>query len=86
MRSQTSSLHLDAARAAAWVGLSASTLAKLRLKGTGPAYLKLGRRVVYRIDDLEDWIQAHRCKSTSEYSERVQREILPAHANGGPRS
>ena len=30
------------------LGLSASTLAKMRLYGTGPAYSKLGRRVVHR--------------------------------------
>jgi hypothetical protein len=39
--------------AAKFVGLSESTLAKLRLNGNGPAYCKLGRRVVYRPIDLE---------------------------------
>jgi predicted DNA-binding transcriptional regulator AlpA len=58
---------LDAQNAAKWVGLSASTLAKLRLTGNGPAYSKLGRRVVYRIDDLDKWIASHRHRSTSEY-------------------
>jgi hypothetical protein len=33
--------------AARFVGLSESTLAKLRLNGNGPVYCKLGRRVVY---------------------------------------
>src|SRR3954463_10113913 len=39
--------------AARYVGLSESTLAKLRLNGNGPVYCKLGRRVVYRPADLE---------------------------------
>jgi predicted DNA-binding transcriptional regulator AlpA len=61
---------LDAQKAADWTGLSTSTLAKLRLSGNGPTYAKLGRRVVYRIDDLEAWIEAHRFKSTSEYGSK----------------
>jgi predicted DNA-binding transcriptional regulator AlpA len=61
---------LDAQKAAAWTGLSTSTLAKLRLSGNGPTYAKLGRRVVYRIDDLQAWIEAHRFKSTSEYGSK----------------
>jgi hypothetical protein len=60
-------LVLDAHNAAAQLDLSVSTLAKMRLFGTGPAYSKLGRRVVYRMEDLEGWIEANRFKSTSEY-------------------
>jgi len=56
--------------AAKRVGLSASTLAKLRLKGAGPAFSKLGRRVVYRQQDLDEWILANRHPSTSEYERR----------------
>jgi integrase len=44
--------------AARFVGLSESTLAKLRLNGNGPVYCKLGRRVVYRPADLEQWLQS----------------------------
>lgn len=52
----------DAAR---YLGLSASTLAKLRMNGTGPSFSKLGRRVVvYRISDLDDWIARNRRIST----------------------
>ena len=67
MDTTTPPLVLDAENAANRLGLSTSTLAKLRLTGNGPAYSKLGRRVVYRVDDLEDWVLAHRHKSTSEY-------------------
>ena len=41
--------------AAEFLGLSARTLEKHRTYGTGPAYRKLGGRVVYAIDDLEAW-------------------------------
>lgn len=61
-------LVLDANDVAAQLGLSVSTLAKMRLYGTGPAYSKLGRRVVYRPADLDSWIEANRFNSTSEYT------------------
>ena len=51
--------------AAKYVGLSVSTLAKLRMAGQGPTFAKLGRRVVvYRLDDLDDWLTRSRRKST----------------------
>ena len=36
--------------------LRRSTLAKLASQGTGPPYLKIGRRVVYRTKDLLNWL------------------------------
>ncbi|MGO8567023.1 DNA-binding protein [Rhizobium ruizarguesonis] len=46
-------------------GLSSSTLAKLRLTGGGPHYIKLGRTVVYDPADVEAWLSIHRRSSTS---------------------
>ena len=63
-------LVLGASATALRLGLSTSTLAKMRLYGTGPAYSKLGRRVVYRPEDLESWIAENRFQSTSEYPVR----------------
>lgn len=61
-------LVLPAETAAAFVGLSASTLAKMRLRGDGPPYIKLGpRRVGYIKDDLEQWVMDRRFSSTSQY-------------------
>ena len=51
--------------AARYVGLSISTLEKLRLTGNGPEYIKLGRAVVYAPNDLDAWIEGNRRKSTS---------------------
>lgn len=48
-------------------GPSTSTLAKMRLTGTGPVYVKLGRKVAYRLEDLEAWVAENRFRSTSEY-------------------
>jgi predicted DNA-binding transcriptional regulator AlpA len=63
----TSTSILDASGAAAFLGLSQSTLAKLRLSGSGPVFLKLGRRVFYQLADLERWIASRRFASTSAY-------------------
>ncbi|MEF2549060.1 helix-turn-helix domain-containing protein [Aurantimonas sp. E1-2-R+4] len=57
---------LNAQSAANYLRLSKSSLAKLRLSGAGPAYCKLGRRVVYRAADLEAWLESRRRISTSE--------------------
>ncbi|PHO02205.1 MerR family transcriptional regulator [Rhodobacteraceae bacterium 4F10] len=35
-------------------------LAQWRHKGAGPAYYKLGRKVVYRGSDLNVWVEARR--------------------------
>ena len=59
---------LDTVSAARVVGLSPSTLTKLRLSGKGPAYVKLGRRVVYEAGELCRWLEEHRRLSTSEAS------------------
>ena len=54
----------DAAR---FVGVSVSVLNKLRVYGGGPAYLKIGRRVLYETTSLEDWLASKRRTSTSAY-------------------
>ena len=43
---------------AALPGISKSTLAMWRHEGKGPRYRKLGRFVVYALDELEAWIEA----------------------------
>ncbi len=53
--------------AAQFLSLSASTLAKMRLSGNSPRYIKMGRRVAYRQTDLESWISDKSFQSTSEY-------------------
>lgn len=54
--------------AANLLNLSTSTLAKMRLSGSSPRYVKLGRRVAYRPADLEAWIEAQSFNSTAEYA------------------
>ena len=65
--------------AARVVGLSESTLAKLRLNGNGPVYCKLGRRVVYRPADLDRWLQSRTATDTSDANARFLKALTAAH-------
>jgi predicted DNA-binding transcriptional regulator AlpA len=50
---------------AALLSLSAQRLAKMRLEGGGPPYVKAGRSILYRREDVDAWLHAHRRRSTS---------------------
>lgn len=39
---------------------------KKRVEGGGPQFLKIGRRVFYRVGDLLEWAAQHERRSTSE--------------------
>ena len=61
------SKKLRAPAAAEHVGLSTSTLAKMRCRGDGPPYIKAGPRVVvYDVADIDRWLAARRRRSTSD--------------------
>lgn len=56
-------------KAASYLGLAISTLAKQRLRGDGPKFIRLSARAIgYLQADLDEWLAAKRCSSTSEYS------------------
>jgi excisionase family DNA binding protein len=41
-------------------GIPPRTLSQWRYIGTGPAYLKLGRHVRYRREDVDAWLESQR--------------------------
>lgn len=41
-------------------------LAQWRHKGVGPAYYRLGRKIVYRGIDLNEWAEANRIETNAE--------------------
>jgi predicted DNA-binding transcriptional regulator AlpA len=59
---------LNVSQVAERCGVSISFLNKLRTKGGGPPYLKLGHAVRYLDSKLDDWIAAQERRSTSETS------------------
>lgn len=50
--------RLSATEAADWLGLSKSTLDKMRCEGRGPRYLRVGKRCFYRPADLDAYLEA----------------------------
>jgi predicted DNA-binding transcriptional regulator AlpA len=66
--------YLRTPEAARFLGLSGRTLEKHRTYGTGPAYRKLGGRVVYAVDDLQAWADRGAVTSTSD----PRGSVLPA--------
>lgn len=60
-------IHVDTNEASNRLGLSARTLERWRLDGTGPSFRKFGSRVLYSLEDLDDWaarqqyVPNHRC-------------------------
>lgn len=56
---------IDTNAAAVLLGLAPITLAKARVRGDGPPYVKLGASVRYRASDLMSWAAARVRTSTS---------------------
>lgn len=53
-------------QAANMLCLSEMTLRKWRWEGKGPRFIKLGRKVAYRQEDLYDWVESQSRMSTSD--------------------
>ena len=63
---QQASLVLAERETARLLSLSDRSLQRLRVDGSGPAFVKLGeRRIGYRMADLEAWLAGRRVASTS---------------------
>ncbi|MEZ5748706.1 MAG: helix-turn-helix domain-containing protein [Caenibius sp.] len=59
-------IAVDEMAAANITGISVSSLQKMRVRGGGPPYAKVGNRVRYRIVDLEAFMAERVRNSTSE--------------------
>lgn len=58
--------YLDTVQAADYLGLSPSTLSRMRVTGGGPRYSKAGRRVIYDLRDLDSWVEERKRRFTGE--------------------
>jgi hypothetical protein len=58
--------YLNCEQAGAHLNLSPRTLEKFRTIGGGPRFRKLGRRIVYKVADLDAWAESRACESTSD--------------------
>lgn len=57
---------LTTVEAGHFLRLSPRTLEKLRVLGGGPLYRKFGARVVYALEDLQDWADGRAFGMTSD--------------------
>jgi predicted DNA-binding transcriptional regulator AlpA len=62
----TSERLLTVRDAASVLRLSASWLAKARMRGDGPPFVKIGRSVRYSEGALREWLQSQTRRATSE--------------------
>lgn len=51
------------------LSVSALTLRKWRWEGKGPKFIKAGRKVLYREQDIENWVTGQTRRSTSDTGE-----------------
>jgi Helix-turn-helix domain len=63
----TNTNYLSTRDAAAKLSIGASTLKKLRIHGGGPTFHRIGRRVVYSTDILDEWASRETYETTSQY-------------------
>ena len=59
-------------RAATLLGMKGQTLAKWRVEGVGPPFVKVGRSVRYKEADLVAFIEARTFKNTTEALNAIQ--------------
>lgn len=64
--------RLRTPEAAEYLGLSVSTLEKMRVSGGGPPFAAFGRAVSYAPADLDAWAAARTVRNTSEARMRRQ--------------
>ena len=57
---------IDTAEAAIYSRHAESTLEKLRCSGGGPRFCKRGRKILYRLSDIDAWLSETMVNSTSE--------------------
>ena len=62
---------LDTVGAEEYTGIPRRTLEGLRVRGGGPRFVKVGAgrsgRVLYRVSDLDAFLESRVCCSTSDY-------------------
>ena len=63
--------RLPIPEAAEFCGITIGKLAKFRMEGGGPRYIKIGREILYDTNDLEKWLEENKYGSTAETNKRT---------------
>ena len=59
-------MYLTPEELAARIRVAPSTIAKWRMEGDGPAFYKFGKRVLYRLDIVEEWERSNLRLNTAQ--------------------
>ena len=59
-------LYLTQREAADYLRLSPRTLERKRVEGSGPRFVKAGKRVIYSVHEIDAWVVARTFASTAE--------------------
>ena len=81
--------HLNQAHLARRWKMSQRTLERWRWRGEGPPFIKIGGRVVYRLEDIEAFETEQRRASTSDKPDvqpNLPGQVMPARAGQMPSS
>jgi excisionase family DNA binding protein len=84
MHSASQETYFRPREAAEYLRSSESTLAKKRLNGDGPSFVRIGRAIRYRRSDLDAWMSASIRTSTSETAVTTAANRLSDAARGAP--
>ena len=77
--SVTSQLNrLTHEQAALRLGVGKSTLARMRMQGTGPEYLKIGGRVRYEPEAISAWLEKQRRTQTNQHRKTLLQQQATA--------
>ncbi len=52
--------YIDTRVLAERYGISPVTAERWRCRGNGPPFYRFGRRIIYRVSDIEAWLEARR--------------------------
>lgn len=63
--------YLGTSAAAMRMGMSASMLQRLRHDGHGPNFLRIGAKIVYDIDDLDNWAAGRKRAAACESNQPI---------------
>jgi hypothetical protein len=67
-------LLLGACQVAEWLHVSENTLANWRVAKTGPSYVLVGRKPLYRESDVLEWLETRR-RNTQDAARETKREV-----------
>ncbi len=52
-----------------------------RITGNGPKFIRAGGKILYDLRDVEEWLEARKFASTSEYRSKESLETMTPHTS-----